>query len=737
MTVQVIKIYLPSEPATAEVIRVSVGPQGVQGIQGETGAQGPQGVQGPQGEPGADGLTILNGTTAPASGLGVDGDFYVRTSNWTIYGPKAAGAWPAAQSLVGPAGQQGDQGEPGPQGDPGPAGESGLTGAAGASAYEVAVANGFEGDEAAWLASLEGPAGPAGADGAPGAAGADGAPGAAGAAGADGADGASAYEVAVANGFVGDEAAWLASLVGPAGADGAPGADGADGAPGAPGEASAVDVLQDGASVATDVAALDFRASHFTATPNTDGSVTISLVSVGGGDTTIVFQTNVTDFKDSVQAATATNINVANPGTAIFDGVTLTAGQRLLLFGQTNKAQNGIYDFNGSGVALTRSADADADDEVTSGMLVLVEDGGTDNGSKLFSLVTADPITVGTTLLTFESIVLPSNPDVIKEVTAASYTLIATDPNRMLKGNRATAQTFTLPGPSVKVPVNSVLYIWQYGAGAITVAPGSGATIRAPQGLSTNRQYALMRIKKTANGEWLVTITGNTDVLTDGTMAANSTTQPPSQSAVITYVAAAISALRNGVSSAFDTLAEIATELALKSTIASPTFTGTPAAPTAAPGTNTTQIATTAFVKAAVDVVLGGVSSAFDTLSEIATELALAVKKGATANLTAGYTATAYNAGTKSSGTFTPDPANGNLQRAVNGGAHTLAPPSVGTGDALTMVIQYTNNGSAGAITTSGFNKVDGSFTTTNGDDFMCYISVVNGFSHLSIVALQ
>lgn len=53
-----------------------------------------------------------------------------------------------------------------------------------------------------------GPQGPAGADG------------------ADGVDGLSAYQVAVNNGFVGTEAAWLASLVG---AEGAPGADGADG----------------------------------------------------------------------------------------------------------------------------------------------------------------------------------------------------------------------------------------------------------------------------------------------------------------------------------------------------------------------------------------------------------------------------------------------------------------------------------------------------------------------------
>lgn len=51
---------------------------------------------------------------------------------------------------------------------------------------------------------------------------------------------------------------------------------------------------------------------------------------------------------------------------------------------------------------------------------------------------------------------------------------------------------------------------------------------------------------------------------------------------------------------------------------ASPTFTGVPAAPTAAPGTNTTQLATTGFVKAAMDVVLGGVSASFDTLAELA-----------------------------------------------------------------------------------------------------------------------
>lgn len=50
----------------------------------------------------------------------------------------------------------------------------------------------------------------------------------------------------------------------------------------------------------------------------------------------------------------------------------------------------------------------------------------------------------------------------------------------------------------------------------------------------------------------------------------------------------------------------LVSDLALKAPLASPTFTGTPAAPTATPGTNTTQLASTAFVTAAVAAGGGG-----------------------------------------------------------------------------------------------------------------------------------
>ena len=55
---------------------------------------------------------------------------------------------------------------------------------------------------------------------------------------------------------------------------------------------------------------------------------------------------------------------------------------------------------------------------------------------------------------------------------------------------------------------------------------------------------------------------------------------------------------------------------------ASPEFTGIPTAPTAALGTNNTQIATTAFVKTAIAALVGSAPAALDTLEELARALA-------------------------------------------------------------------------------------------------------------------
>src|SRR5690242_12171552 len=65
----------------------------------------------------------------------------------------------------------------------------------------------------------------------------------------------------------------------------------------------------------------------------------------------------------------------------------------------------------------------------------------------------------------------------------------------------------------------------------------------------------------------------------------------------------------------------LTTDLGLKAPLASPTFTGTPAAPTASAGTNTTQLATTAFATAGDTAVVGGAPSWMNTLAKISTAI--------------------------------------------------------------------------------------------------------------------
>jgi len=60
------------------------------------------------------------------------------------------------------------------------------------------------------------------------------------------------------------------------------------------------------------------------------------------------------------------------------------------------------------------------------------------------------------------------------------------------------------------------------------------------------------------------------------------------------------------------------TALDLKAPLASPTLTGTPVAPTAVSNTNTTQIATTAYVQTEITELIGGAPGALDTLNELA-----------------------------------------------------------------------------------------------------------------------
>jgi hypothetical protein len=98
-------------------------------------------------------------------------------------------------------------------------------------------------------------------------------------------------------------------------------------------------------------------------------------------------------------------------------------------------------------------------------------------------------------------------------------------------------------------------------------------------------------------------------------------------------------------------------------------------------------------------------------------------------SVTGGARIVSLDLGTKSSGTVTPDPGDRPVQRYINGGAHTLAPGS----NYGSYRLDITNNASAGTITTSGWSKVTGGFTTTNGNKFMCFCNISEAGSLLSI----
>lgn len=164
---------------------------------------------------------------------------------------------------------------------------------------------------------------------------------------------------------------------------------------------------------------LDFDSNTISAT-NTDGSVV--LLPNGAGTisassyriTSLADPINDTDaatkkyvdaartgldVKASVVAATTANITLS--GTQTIDGIALAVGDRVLVKNQSTGSENGIY-VVASG-AWNRAEDADnspSGGEVTSGMFTFVES-GTVNSNTGFVLTTLNPITLGTTALTF------------------------------------------------------------------------------------------------------------------------------------------------------------------------------------------------------------------------------------------------------------------------------------------------------------------------------------------------
>jgi hypothetical protein len=308
-------------------------------------------------------------------------------------------------------------------------------------------------------------------------------------------------------------------------------------------------------------------------------------------------------YLDPVRVATTANLsgtynngpktltNNSTQAAIAIDGVTLPSGVRVLVKDQITASQNGIYTVttvgNGStNWVLTRATDFDTSGEALAGSVVFVEEGST-NASSSYVQSTNNPtldtdpivwrlvsragsINAGTGLSKIGDTISLANT----AVSAGSYGSSSVVPVFTVDAQgRLTAVTNTNIRPGTTSETGIVQLV-------DSVASTSTTTAATPNAVKTAYDLAATKLNASAASAFALTY------LDDTTAGATLTTL--------------------GFSSFIQTLIDDADAATARATLgaaplASPTFTDTPAAPTAAVNTNTTQLATTAFVQTQIN----------------------------------------------------------------------------------------------------------------------------------------
>jgi hypothetical protein len=230
-------------------------------------------------------------------------------------------------------------------------------------------------------------------------------------------------------------------------------------------------------------------------------------------DTKIMEELYKLDSKQSVLVATTANIALA--GLQVIDGVSVPEGARVLVKNQTVAKDNGIW--IAAAPAWTRAPDADTNAEVTSALLVSVEQGATLADTR-WQLVTDGVIVLGTTPLTFQNVTqgfAPINSPALISPTAntpaqfdssqllinsaflkrvgveysnlnsvgVSTVLTSSSIGGVVSASSATPINVTLP-PTADVPLGATLEVANAGGGgAVTVLASGGDVLTAQNGI--------------------------------------------------------------------------------------------------------------------------------------------------------------------------------------------------------------------------------------------------------------
>jgi len=238
------------------------------------------------------------------------------------------------------------------------------------------------------------------------------------------------------------------------------------------------------------------------------------------------------DSKQSVRVATTANI--ALTGLQSIDGVALAAGDRVLVKNQNAAKDNGIWVAAAAG--WSRAVDADSSTEVTSALLVSVEQGAMLADTR-WQLITDGVIVLGTTALTFQNVTqgfAPINSPALINPTAntpaqfdASQKLATTEFAQRSQGSYSSqvnyagdtvltassvgqlvgitaVGTVTLPAAST-VPAGSLITVIGTSGCTVKAKPGSGDTLSSVSGpvatlVLVPQTYAVFRRLVTGDG---------------------------------------------------------------------------------------------------------------------------------------------------------------------------------------------------------------------------------------------
>lgn len=165
------------------------------------------------------------------------------------------------------------------------------------------------------------------------------------------------------------------------------------------------------------------------------------------------------DYKQAVRAVATSSVVLGGGAPTVVDGVNLVLNDRVLVTNQSTGSQNGLYYVvtlgTGANGTWARTTDGNENGEIEAGMIVMVTE-GTSYADTQWKLTTNNPITVGSTALTFvqnystnsiiagtSNVVVNSNSNVTISSAGTSNVLVVTSTGANIAGTVSASGNIT------------------------------------------------------------------------------------------------------------------------------------------------------------------------------------------------------------------------------------------------------------------------------------------------------